>query len=92
MNASFEGNVWSNPNIAPIAPAILTFTNADVYDPATGAPDPSLVPVYTYMRNSRLNFVDHDGLFSQPGIIRDDLRLYDPFDGHALHNQTRIRQ
>ncbi len=92
VNARFEGNVWSNPNIAPIAPAILTFTNADVYDPATGAPDPSLVPVYTYMRNSRLNFVDHDGLFSQPGIIRDDLRLYDPFDGHALHNQTRIRQ
>jgi hypothetical protein len=43
------------------------------------------------MRNSRLNFVDQDGLFSQPGIIRDDLRLYDPFDGVALLNQTRIR-
>ena len=91
VNASFEGNVWSNPNVAPIAPAILTFSNIDVYDPATGAPDPSLVPVYTYMRNSRLNFLDHDGLFSQPGIIRDDLRLYDPFDGVALLNQTRIR-
>jgi hypothetical protein len=43
------------------------------------------------MRNSRLNFVDHDDLFSQPGIIRDDLRLNDPFDGVALLNQTRIR-
>ena len=91
VNARFEGNVWSNPNIAPIAPAILTFSNVDVYDPAAGAPDPSLVPVFTYMRNSRLNIVDHDGLFSQPGIIRDDLRLYDPFDGVALLNQTRIR-
>ena len=48
-------------------------------------------PVYTYMRNSRLNFVDKDGLFSQPGVIRDDLRLYDPFDGTVLNNQTRIR-
>jgi hypothetical protein len=91
VNARFKDNVWSNPNIAPIAPAILTFSNVDVYDPATGAPDPNLVPEYTYMQNSRLNFVDHDGLFSQPRIIRDDLRLYDPFDGVALHNQTRIR-
>ena len=91
VNASFEGNVWSNPNIAPIAPAMLTFSYFDVYDPATGAPNPSLVPVYTYMRNSRLNFVDKDGLFSQPGVIRDDLRLYDPFDGTLLNNQTRIR-
>jgi hypothetical protein len=91
VNARFEGNVWSNPSIEPIAPAILTFSNIDVYDPATGAPDPSLVPVFTYMRSSRLNFVDHDGLFSQPGIIRDDLRLFDPFDGGALLNQTRIR-
>jgi len=92
VNASFEGNVWSNPNIAPTAPAILTYSNLNVYDPATGAPDPSLVPEYTYMRNSRLNFVDEDGLFSQQGVVRDDLRLYDPLDGVTLlNNQTRIR-
>jgi hypothetical protein len=90
LNASFEGNVWSNPHTHPIAPATLTFSYIDVYDPATGEPDPSLVPEYTYMRNSVLNFVDHDGLLNQPGVIRDDLRLYDPFDGVALLNQTRI--
>lgn len=93
VNASFEGNLWSNPNITPIAPAILTFSYISVYDPATGEPDPSLVPEYTYMRNSRLNFVDDDGLFSQQGVIRDDLRLYDPLDGVTLlNNQTRIRE
>ena len=91
LNASFEDNVWSNPNIAPIAPAILTYSNLNVYDPATRVPDPNLVPVYSYMRNSRLNFVDEDSLLSRPGVIRDDLRLYDPFDGAALLNQTRIR-
>ncbi len=91
VNARFEGNLWSNPTIAPIAPAMLTFSNADAYDVATGAPDPSLVPEYAYMRNSRLNIIDEDGLLSQPGVIREDLRLYDPFDGAALLNQTRIR-
>lgn len=91
VNASFEDNVWNNPNIAPLAPVILTYSNLNVFDPATGAPDPSLVPVYAYMRSSRLNFVDEDGLFRQPGVIRDDLRLYDPFDGVALLNQTLIR-
>jgi len=36
--------------------------------------------------------VDHDGLFSQQGVIRDDLRLFDPLDGITLlDNQTRIR-
>jgi hypothetical protein len=90
-NAIFEHNVWKNPGAAPLAPAILTFSGLNVYDPATGEPDPSLVPEYSYMRNSKLNFVDEDGLFSQPGVIRDDLRLYDPFDGVALLNQTRIR-
>jgi hypothetical protein len=92
VSAIFEDNVWKNPTVAPSAPALLTFSYIDVYLPATGAPDPSLVPVYTYMRNSRLNFVDHDGLFSQPGVIRDDLRIYDPLDGvTVLNNQTRIR-
>jgi hypothetical protein len=91
VNASFEDNVWSNPINTPKAPALLTYSKNDVYDPATGAPDPSLVPVYTYMRNSRLNLVDHDRLLSRPGVIRDDLRLYDPFDGVALLNQTHIR-
>jgi hypothetical protein len=91
VNSSFEDNLWSNPNITPIAPAILTYSYIDVYSPATGEPDPSLVPEYTYMRNSTLSFVDHDGLFSQRGVIRDDLRLYDPVDGTALLNQTRIR-
>jgi hypothetical protein len=90
VNASFEDNIWSNPNVAPIAPAMLTFSYIDVYDLATGAPDPSLVPVYTYMRNSLLNFVDEDGLLSRPGVIRDDLRVYDPYDAVALLNQTRI--
>jgi hypothetical protein len=93
VSAIFEDNVWKNPTVVPSAPALLTFSYIDVYLPATGAPDPSLVPVYTYMRNSRLNFVDHDGLFSQPGVIRDDLRIYDPLDGvTVLNNQTRIRQ
>ncbi len=91
VSAIFKRNVWKNSGVDPIAPALLTSSYIDVYDPATGAPDPSRVPVYTYMRNSRLNFVDHDGLFSQPGVIRDDLRRYDPFDGVALHNQTHIR-
>lgn len=91
VNAIFKDDLWSNPNITPIAPAIMTFSYIDVYDPATGEPQRSLVPEYTYMRNSRLTFVDEDRLFSQPGVIRDDLRLYDPFDGVALLNQTRIR-
>jgi hypothetical protein len=92
VSAIFENNVWKNPGVVPIAPAILTFSYIDVYDPATGAPDPSLVLEYTYMHNSRLNFVDHDGLFSQQGVIRDDLRLFDPLDGITLlDNQTRIR-
>jgi hypothetical protein len=92
VSAIFEDNIWNNPGVVPIAPAILTFSGINVYDPATGAPDPSLVPEYTYMHNSRLNFVDHDGLFSQQGVIRDDLRLYDPLDGVTLlNNQTRIR-
>src|SRR5450432_649977 len=80
-----------NTNVVPTAPAILTFSYIDVYNAATGVPDPSLVLEYSYLRNSRLNFVDEDGLLSQPGVIRDDLRLSDPFDGAALLNQTRIR-
>jgi hypothetical protein len=92
VSAIFEHNVWKNPDVVPFAPALLTFSYIDVYSPSTGAPDPSLVPVYTYMHNSRLNFVDRDGLLSQPGVIRDDLRLYDPLDGVTLlNNQTRIR-
>ncbi len=91
VNATFERNLWSNLNVAPIAPAILTFSSTNIYDPTTGAPDPGLISHYVYMRNSRLNIEDEDGLFSQPGVIRDDLRLYDPFDGIALLNQTRIR-
>src|SRR6266850_1221108 len=58
--AIFDHNLWKNPDVTPIAPAILTFSYIEVYDPATGAPDPSAVPVYTYMHDSRLNFVDHD--------------------------------
>ena len=57
---------------------------------ATGAPDPSLISHYNYMRNSRLNLNDEDGLFSLPGVIRDDLRPFDPLDGTALQNRTRI--
>ena len=90
VNASFEGNLWSNVNVPPIAPAILTFSSKNVYDPATGAPDPAMVLHYAYMRNSRLNLEDEDGLFSLPGVIRDDLRAFDPLDGTALHNRTRI--
>lgn len=91
VNASFEDNAWSNPNIAPIAPAILTFSYIDVYNPATGKPDQTQLPEYTYMRNSRLAFVDEDGLFSRPGVIRDDLRVFDPIDGTPrLNNRTRI--
>jgi hypothetical protein len=90
VNASFEHNRWSNAHVTPIAPAMLTYSNIDVYDPATGAPDPSLVGVFTYMRNSHLNLHDEDGLFSLPGVIRDDLRPLDPLDGTALQNQTRI--
>jgi hypothetical protein len=92
LSVTLEGNVWKNPGVDPIAPAILTFSYIDVYDPKTGEPDPSLVPEYTYMRNSRLSFDDEDGLLSQLGVIRDDLRLYDPFDGAALLNQTRTRR
>jgi len=91
LSVILEGTVWKNQSVSPIAPAILTFSYIDVYDVTTGAPDPNLVPVYTYMRNSRLNIVDEDGLFRRPGVIRDDFRLYDPFDGVALLNQTRIR-
>ena len=90
VNASFEHNLWSNAHVTPIAPALLTYSNIDVYDPATGAPDPSLIGVFTYMRNSRLNLYDEDGLFSLPGVIRDDLRPFDPLDGTALQNLTRI--
>ncbi|MEP6884863.1 MAG: hypothetical protein ABJC66_08945, partial [Gammaproteobacteria bacterium] len=90
VNASFEDNLWSNANVKPIAPAILTFSYIDVYDPATGAPDPGLILHYTYMWNSRLNIQDDDGLFSLPGVIRDDLRPFDPLDGTALQNRTRI--
>jgi hypothetical protein len=90
VSAIFEGNHWKNPHVVPTAPAILTFSYIDVYDPATGVPDPSLVPEYAYMHNSPLNFVDDDGLFSQPGVIRDDLRLYDPLDGTLLNDQTRM--
>ena len=91
VSAVFEHNVWQNPNLAPLAPAYLSFSGVTVYDPVSGALDPSQVALFPYMRNSRLNLVDHDGLFSQPGVIRDDLRLYDPLDGVALLNQTRIR-
>ena len=90
VNASFEHNLWSNANVTPIAPAILTWSARYVYDPVTGAPDPGLISHYAYMRNSRLNLKDEDGLFSLPGVIRDDLRPFDPFDGTALQNQTRI--
>ena len=91
LSATFEDNIWKNPNVVPTAPAILTLSYIDVYDPTTGAPNPIWVPEYSYLRNSRLNFVDEDGLLSQPGVIRDDLRLTDPLDGVALLNQTRIR-
>lgn len=90
VTASFEHNVWSNVSVTPIAPAILTFSYVDVYDPATGAPDPDLILHYTYMRNSRLNLTDEDGIFSLPGVIRDDLRAFDPLDGTALQNRTHI--
>jgi hypothetical protein len=90
VNASFEGNLWSNVNVPPIAPAILTFSSKNVYDPATGAPDPAMVLHYTYMRNSRLNLEDEDGLLGLPGVIRDDLRPFDPLDGTALQNRTRV--
>ena len=92
VSAIFEDNIWKSRDVVPTAPAILTFSYIDVYDAATGVPDPSLVLQYSYLRNSRLNFVDEDGLFSQPGVIRDDLRPYDPFDGVALLNQTHIRR
>ncbi len=92
VNATFAGNVWSNENVTPIAPAFLTTSYIDVYDPTTGAPDPALMLHYTYLRNTQLTFVDGDGLFSQAGVIRDDLRRYDPVDGTALRNQTRIRR
>ena len=87
----FEHNIWQNPNLAPFAPAYLSFSGITVCEPVSGALDPSQVVLFPYMRNSRLNLVDHDVLFSQPGVIRDDLRLYDPLDGVALLNQTRIR-
>jgi hypothetical protein len=91
LSANFERNVWKNPAIVPTAPAILTLSYIDVYDAATGAPDPSLVPEYSYLHDSQLNLVDHDGLFNQPGVIRDDLRLLDPLDGVTLlNNHTRI--
>jgi hypothetical protein len=91
VNAILEGNVWENPNITPYAPAILTYSNLNVYNYVTGAPVPGLVPIYAYMRNSRLNFRDGDGVLSQPGVIRDDLREFDPLDGTTrLHNRTRI--
>jgi len=92
VSAVFDHNVWQNPNLAPFAPAYLSFSGITVYDPATGALDPSQVALFPYMRNSRLTLVDHDGLFSQPGVIRDDLRLYDPLDGAVLLNQTRLRR
>jgi hypothetical protein len=45
------------------------------------------------MRDSRLDLVDGDGLLGQPGVIRDDLRLFDPLDDLTLlNNQTRIRR
>ena len=90
VNARFERNLWSNENIAPIAPAFLSFSHTYAYDPVAGAPDPSQIPHYVYMRNSRMNLDDDDGLFSLPGVIREDLRLIDPYDGTVLHNRTRI--
>ena len=40
---------------------------------------------------SRLNIVDRDGLLGRPGVVRDDLRLFDPLDGVTpLNNKTRI--
>jgi hypothetical protein len=91
VSAIFKDNVWENPSAVPIAPAILTFSGIYVYDPVTGAPDPSLVAEYTYLHNSRLNVVDEDGLFSQEGVIRDDLRAFDPLDETTpLHNKTYI--
>ena len=90
-NVHLEHNLWSNADIAPVAPAQLTFTYTDAADPTLGAPDPALFIHYPYLRNSRMNIEDDDGLFSLPGAIRDDLRLYDPLDGTALLNQTRIR-
>jgi len=91
VNARLNHNLWSNVNVTPSAPAILTFTYIDAADPSMGAPDPGLFNHYPYMRNSVVNLVDGDGLFSQPGVIRDDLRTVDPLDGVALLNQTRIR-
>ena len=90
VNASFERNLWRNTNSAPLAPAFLSFSSGYVYDLATGAPYPGLISHYSYMRNSHLNLRDEDGLFSLPGVIRDDLRSTDPLDGTALHNRTRI--
>jgi len=49
-----------------------------------------MVPHYAYMRNSCLNLEDEDGFLSLPGVIRDDLRPFDPLDGTALQNRTRI--
>jgi hypothetical protein len=89
VSAIFDHNLCKNRDVTPIAPAILTFSHIEVYDPATGAPDPSAVPVYTYMHDSRLNFVDRDGFFSQREVIRVYLRAYDPLDGVTfLDNQT----
>ena len=90
VNASFEDNLWSKANVAAIAPAILTFSSSYVYNPATGPPDPGLIHHFAYMRSSRLNLDDEDGIFSLPGVIRDDLRPFDPLDGTALQNRTRI--
>jgi len=92
FNATFEFNVWRNPSVVPSAPPRLTFSYIDVCDAAAGAPDASLVAVYTYLRNSRLSFVDHHGLFCQPGVLCDDLRLFDPLDSVTLlNNQTGFR-
>ena len=89
-NVRLNHNLWSNANVAPTAPALLTLTYIDAADPAAGAPDPNLFAHYPYMRNSRLNLEDHDGLLSLPGVIRDDLRTTDPLDGTTLNNVTRI--
>jgi hypothetical protein len=90
VSALVEHNLWSNDNVSPVAPALLTFTYIDAADPTMGAPNASLFAHYPYMRNSRLNLVDEDGILSEPGVIRDDLRPVDPIDGTALNNRTRI--
>ena len=62
-------------------------THGPIDGPYSGT---GLIHHFAYMRSSRLNLDDEDGIFSLPGVIRDDLRPFDPLDGTALQNRTRI--